>query len=410
MNMMIQVTNQIDEAAADAIEDKLDPVLNEMVQLGPGQYQRHPSISKIFKWLVDPQRTPQEFNYVVGPMGKCNFNDLGRFKNLYLGLVAAEALAVKCPDVLDGPWKYAAWFVVLLNSEYCKTYNYGFVSDNLSDWIIRIMSDPKRCNDSCLRLEMMNMFGRMVHINATNGTKALKAVMSACCSLPLKEQNVLRYFQSDLTEMYLCNITNILEKFVTDGYLQSFDQHFAHILDSRVSSIISDMACSYGMTPARYSGYREGNMIRWFFRITLLFANVEFKRFKSAQFYPDQENHIEDVASALLVLVTNFKKSCQTPRLVETTAICVLRVLELVILVNIAKMDEHNNVYTKTLYTLHKVLQELSGGSNIVLSPVGQLLIRKYQDQLSSLRQKLGKYLPESDVICALLYNCTVIE
>ena len=76
-------------------------------------------------------------------------------------MVAAEALAVRNP-VLEGPWEYAAWFVVFLNSKYCKEYNYGIPSDNLIDWLIRVIGDPALCPDHSLRLELMNMFGRMV--------------------------------------------------------------------------------------------------------------------------------------------------------------------------------------------------------------------------------------------------------
>ena len=104
-------------------------------------------------------------------MGKYKFDHSGRFKNLYLGLVAAEALALRNP-VLVGPWEEAAWFVVWLNNEYSKEYNYGYASDILSEWIIRIIGDPVLCPNNTLRLGFMNMFSRMVCISHENGRRA----------------------------------------------------------------------------------------------------------------------------------------------------------------------------------------------------------------------------------------------
>lgn len=406
---LIQVSAHIDDETVEEMENKLSFAVEEMVALGPGHYQRHPSITKVFKWLVDPKCTPQEFNYFVGPLCNYKFHYSGRFKNLYLGLIAAEALAVKDP-ILDGHWEQAAWFVVWLNSEYCKEYNYGAVSDNLSHWMIRIMGDPDRCPNPSLRLELMIMFGRMVCINDENGTKALDAVISCCSSLPLDNGEFMRFF---LTKVNLHCITSVLDKFVAGGYLLDLDHYIACILRTRVSSIIQDVSSLYGFNPIRYTGRKEETMIRFLTHITIFFALIEYDKFMTLTFYPEQENKIEDVGNMLLVLVTNFNKSCQSPRLIDVTANCVMYVLELVLQVNIALLDERGFVYPKTLHTTHKLLQELcdqTNSCNIVLSPVGQMLQLKYQDRLSNLRQKLGKYLPESNVICNLLYHCNLLE
>ena len=406
---MIEAGDHIDDETVDGIEEKLGPILDILIELGPGHYHSHPSIGKIFKWLVDPQRTSQEFNYFVGPMGKYKFDHSGRFKNLYLGLVAAEALAFRNP-LLVGPWEEAAWFVVWLNNEYSKEYNYGYASDTLSEWIIRIMGDPALCPNNTLRLGFMNMFSRMVCISHENGRRAFDAVMSACYSLPMDD---LEFFTFFLLEMKLCSITSMLEKCAAGGYMLAFDQSIVDIFESRVSGIISDVSCSYGLNPNKCTRNREAAMVAWLFHITLVFAHLEYKKFSAMQFYPEQENGIEDVAHSLLLLVTNFKKSCQSPRIIEFTANCVMYVLELVLQVNVALMHESGNVYPMTLHTMHKVLLELcdeTKGCNVVLSPVGQVLQRKYQDRLCNLRQKLGKYLPDSSVICNLLYHCNLIE
>ena len=406
---LIQAGDHIDDETVEGIEEKLGPTLEKLVELGPGHYHSHPSISKIFKWLVDPQRTSHEFNYFVGPMGKYKFDHSGRFKNLYLGLVAAEALALRNP-VLVGPWEEAAWFVVWLNNEYSKEYNYGYASDILSEWIIRIIGDPVLCPNNTLRLGFMNMFSRMVCISHENGRRAFDAVMSACYSLPMDDHDFFTFF---LSEMKLCSITSMLEKCVAGGYMLAFDQSIVDIFESRVSGIICDVSCSYGLNPNKCTRTREAAMVTWLFQITLVFAHLEFDKFSAMQFYPEQENDIEDVTHSLLLLVTNFKKSCQSPRIIDFTANCVMYVLELVLQVNVALMHESGNLYPMTLHTTHKVLLELcdeTNGYNVVLSPVGQVLQHKYQDRLCNLRQKLGKYLPDSSVICNLLYHCNLIE
>lgn len=406
---MIQVGQEIERNVAVGIELKIGPLLDKIVELGPGKYHLHPSINKVFKWLMDPQRTAIEFNYVVGPFGKYKFDLTGRFKNLYLGLIAAEALAARDAS-LKGPWEHAGWFVVWLNKEYCREYNYGIASNNLSDWIIRIMGDPDLCPNHSLRLELMNMFGRMISVKAENGSKAFNAVMTSCYPLPEKDQD---FFVFLFGEIKLSSMTNMLEKFIPGGFFSAMDQSIVHMVESRVSSIISDMACTYGMNPNRYTGPKEATMVKWFFHITLLYAYVDYEKFKTVHFYPEQEYDMEDITNTLLVLVTNFKKSCQSPRIIDMTANCVLHVMELVLRVNIARMNEFGNVYPKTLYIMHKVILALCDeafGCNIVLSPVGQILQIRYQSRLSDLREALGKYKPDSDMICSILYHCNFIE
>lgn len=406
--IMMQVAEQINELIYVGIEDTLTPTLEEVVALGPGNYQRHPAISKLFKWLVDPQRTVHEFNYVVGPLGQYTFEYYGRFKNLYLGLVAAEALAVRNP-ILDGPWKHTAWFVVWLNSEFCKEYNYGTASDNLSDWIIRMMGDPDICPNPYLRLEFMSMFGSMVCVNAKNGKQAFEAVISTCSFF---NDEYIESINTNISKVTLYSTIRMLEKFVAGGYLLAFDENLAHILKSQISNIICDVSCSYSLKPYRNTGRQDMKMIIGLFYFTAGFAEQELERFRELSFYPAQETVIEDIAYALLVLITHFKKSCQTPQLVDLTAACVMDVLELVLLVNIARMNQKGEVYSKTLHTTHKLLGELcdkNTGFNIALTPVGQIMSLRAHKRLSNLRRELGKYQPESHMISSMLYHCNFI-
>ena len=282
--MMIQLKddNSVDQVG---IDDKLTTTLEELVSLGPGQYQRHPLISKVFRWLADPQRTPQEFSYVVGPMGCGIFTYNGHYKNLYLGLIAAEALATRNP-VLKGAWRHAAWFVVWLNSEYRAEYNYGIVSDNLSEWIIRVMGDPELCPSPPLRMEFMLMFGRMVSINAENGKQALDAIMSACSSVPLDDRNILEVMFGDVSNVSLCSITNVLSKFIASGHLLALDQKLSRILNGHIINVILDVSCSYGLNPNRYTGQRELQMVMWFFHAAMLYTHVERRKYDEITIYP----------------------------------------------------------------------------------------------------------------------------
>ena len=47
----------------------LVPILAELVTLGPGNEQ-HPSVILLKDWLLDPERTVDDFNYVVGSLGR----------------------------------------------------------------------------------------------------------------------------------------------------------------------------------------------------------------------------------------------------------------------------------------------------------------------------------------------------
>ena len=48
----------VDRVTREGISAKLSSSLQELDSLGPGQLHRHPSISKVFNWLVAQKRTP----------------------------------------------------------------------------------------------------------------------------------------------------------------------------------------------------------------------------------------------------------------------------------------------------------------------------------------------------------------
>ena len=49
------------------IDKELTPIIAELITLGP-ENDEHPSVRQLFNWLVDPQRTGEEYAYVVGSL------------------------------------------------------------------------------------------------------------------------------------------------------------------------------------------------------------------------------------------------------------------------------------------------------------------------------------------------------
>ena len=91
------------------IASKLTPILAEMFTLGPGN-NHHPAIGQLFNWLIEPQRTGEEFNYAIGELAddvsgvmQEHFTDYlyDEIDLPYLCSTAAEALAVRC-HILKG--------------------------------------------------------------------------------------------------------------------------------------------------------------------------------------------------------------------------------------------------------------------------------------------------------------------
>ena len=105
------------------IDREFIPLIAEVTTLGPGNDQ-HPTVRHLFNWLVDPQRTAEEFNYVIGPLQNHVYDIMDEHfpdylyglgnRNIYAGKIAAEALA-KRVQVLTGEWDTAGWFVSCLN-------------------------------------------------------------------------------------------------------------------------------------------------------------------------------------------------------------------------------------------------------------------------------------------------------
>ena len=99
---------------------EVTPILEELMTLGPDNDQ-HPCVRQLSKWLEDPQRSGEEFSYVIG---KLAHEVMGYRYSNYLGKLAAEALAGKCL-IIEDSWEEVAWIVLYLNNYY-NCLEYGF--------------------------------------------------------------------------------------------------------------------------------------------------------------------------------------------------------------------------------------------------------------------------------------------
>ena len=171
----------------EALDKELMPVLAEVMELNK-HYEGmddHPSVQWLFKWFSLPERTADEFYYVVGSLLD-KITHYARGEAIYVLRAAAEALAVRCP-VLDGRWDDVAWVIAGDLGEW-KNKSYGQGSSRLSNWIIRVVGDPKLCPSPCLRLRMLLMYRTIVKFDSHNRTKALEAMMFTFASLDRKGQ------------------------------------------------------------------------------------------------------------------------------------------------------------------------------------------------------------------------------
>ncbi|CAL4125072.1 unnamed protein product [Meganyctiphanes norvegica] len=113
---------------AKAILDReMTPILAELMTL---KNKNHSAFEQLFKWLVEPHRTGEEFYYIIGPLRQHVAEIMQEQFSQYvfnvdcLIKVAMEGLAVKCPT-LEGPWEHAAWILVAESELYYKDIELG---------------------------------------------------------------------------------------------------------------------------------------------------------------------------------------------------------------------------------------------------------------------------------------------
>ena len=329
------------------INRELTPLLIDLVTLDLGN-DEHPSVKKLFNYLVDPDRTGDDFAYVIGDLASeviekhfpiYVYEDDGPC--IYLAKIAAEALAIKCP-VLVGAWEAAALKVLQL--WYCRNLLVFFrmyvLSNHFGGWLIHVIGDSDICPNPCLRLEFMALFFRMVVINENKRTQAIESLMSACSQLNTKR---IKLSSSTVT---FNEIGKIFEKFAEDGHLLEFDSKLAeellNVKASRCYAIVHDVGYNRAKKSTRYTLPRE------FYGLMALLQTIdetlkdELLQYRLLE--KEGEIHkfltsIGDVSNILYLLICNFKASCQTPQLVGLTASCIIGIVELGVITKLCLED-----------------------------------------------------------------------
>ncbi|CAL4237905.1 unnamed protein product [Meganyctiphanes norvegica] len=422
-NLIEQMQASMDETDAENLNIEMRPILEKITELGPGE-NRDAAFSQLSSWVKDEKRTVGEFNYVVGPLGMqvCDYYYYMRAEGLLrirdrffacLALELAEALVVESP-VLKGQWEHLAWFAVYLR---IRLQEFVPASNTYCEWIIRMMGNSDLCPSPYLRLEYLKIFAIEVCVITNNQTQAFESVMFVCSTLTSVHMKEFIFSDHYVGCMYLRFIIRALKKLNKYEYLQAFDQKLFDKLFIQISVRIKDVSCLYGLNPIRSTYIYEINVITALFETTSANAQQELNRLLDIHDDPDYEyeiDNIEDISNALLILIMCFKKSCQTPQLVNVTALCIIDVLEVTIFFYKTMMTmyphrSHLEFDPEYLSTIDQLLGKLSGiDVNLVITSVGQNINHKYQWRLSNLRQQLRNLnISQYSMICSLLYHCT---
>ena len=145
---MSRSEESISKTEKSHINRELSPVLANLMTMKKRSDQ-HPAVRQFFKWLADPQRTSEEFSYVIENLP----DDVAMFMKehfpkylyedhywMYLCTVTAQALGVTFP-VVNGTMTRPAWTLVMVTQD----KNDGFhrvAGAHLSAWIISVNGSP----------------------------------------------------------------------------------------------------------------------------------------------------------------------------------------------------------------------------------------------------------------------------
>ncbi|CAL4115480.1 unnamed protein product [Meganyctiphanes norvegica] len=373
------------------LDKELTPILAELVTLGPGKDQ-HTAARNLFNWLVNSQRTGEEFSYVIGELVyevsaimEEHFLEYVYREGYCTSLckVAAEALAMKCP-VLEGSWEQAAWALVMLidikHNQF--DYDYSAASNYLCAWIIHVIGDPDICPNTYLRFELMILLKRKVNLDGCNRTQAIESVLSACSSINTEylSVNVLEYHQRyaiesvltaftpsnidyqsgnllDFRHLELYSISPIISILAGGGFLFDFDKKLAQKLfeveSSRCSAIIYDVGYYYAVTPQKFALPRElCGLISLLKTIDGDLCKIYKVKFTLAK--------TRMCSYVLFALISHFKATCQMTMLSDLICSCLIYMLKIVPLFNINQLEDIDEAYYKTIVKqLAQLLKDL---------------------------------------------------
>ena len=368
------IGDMLDKQVAKNLCRDFMPILEEVIR---HDQKEHPSNQHLFNRLVDPQCTANDFNYVLGVLAQCVYdqveNDLNH--SIYLGKIAAEALADRSP-ILEGAWEYAAWLVVKLNRVSCPKEEWT-TSNKLNNWIIKVTGDPDLCPNSYLRIEMSTLFLNMDSINGRNQTLAADAFMAAWCSLNTLE--VTSYASSCLPGSFFtmnpCQIIRIVKLLNKGGYFADLDLQASLQLEDAISSRLSSIlhvSYKYGLHPSENT-----EPMCYLFMSALLKYIAEYAIQSNSH---GCDKSIAATAKAFKLMVTCFENCCKIPRLIHTTFAAFEPVMDHLVEIN-GKLLE-NGPEDVCIDTLIWLISSMKTMTAIYKSPVGSELCQ-YKEGLN---------------------------
>ena len=378
------------------VDRELTPILAELSTLGPGNDQ-HLSCRQLFNWLVDPQCTVLEFNYIIGSLAPHVYDIMeGRRTCIYLGKIAAEALAMRSP-VLEGSWEATAWMLQGMNNKY-NSAEYGCASDQFITWIISVIGDSKLCPNSYLRIQLIDIFMVMADVNKHMTREALESVMSAC-SILKKD-----YLQG---EMNFEGLINTLEMF--NQLMIEFDENLSAKLhedvNSRLRIILHDFGFKHSVNPTKYTEPTELTSLNTLLKITSHYIQLEYKAFQKDGVYDFQWVFLINISHAVQVLFKSFKLSFQTPQLIEVASSCIMDLLELVIHVNITLIENGTMMCIQSLNNTNELLEDILGSKFTIFRKSDR--IKTLSEKFVQLNYDKFKFPRNISFLLHLVYNST---
>ncbi|CAL4236300.1 unnamed protein product [Meganyctiphanes norvegica] len=296
------------------LDREMSPILSEVVMLRSGN-KEHPAAKQLSNWLLEPQRTGEEFTYVVGPL-RWHLEQTG-VDSYCLNDISMEALAERCP-ILEGSWELAAWVLV-------RVAEVLMASDRLSAWIIQVIGDPDLCPNPYLRFELVYLIDTM--LNDYNRIQAIESVLSAFACINL--EYLIESYDYQFHQMDIGAILFTLEKLSDGGYLIKFDQKLSEQLvgakRSRISDIVHEVSYTSAMNPTRYIQPRALHGLTALLQTISECAQADHRGLHVG----GKRSCSWKLVNLSRVLIHDLKKSCQTSQLAELTTSCIMNVREL---------------------------------------------------------------------------------
>ena len=367
---------------------ELIQILSELLRLGPGNDQ-HPAVQYMFDWLEDPECPAEEFQYIVGPLGKHvddimvrsfghEISEQFRVCSYYLAKVAIEALVVRSP-ILEGDWETVALFVIRLVSPY------RFLSDDCKEWVFRMSTDAELCPNPFLRLQLLGLLPSVLDYNEHDRNRALEVIMSQLSSLNLNP--TIDKYGNDKVYLCLDAISQMLAAFVKDEVLVWELKSMENYL---VSCILDDVSFQCSQYPSRYAEPMTVQVLTGLLRTIAKYARLELIELKENHLYPGP---IIALAHVLEKTLFNFPRSCQMSRMIPETASCLVNVLEVVLVLNASGIPVPGDIIQDALddvqdaidhlYTAH-IEQDIQSETHVLKE-----IVRKYKSRLVNLRKLL---------------------